>query len=85
MADDADITPAILLQHMQGMEQRLLHRIDDVKIDLTSFKTEVNGRLDKLDRRISLLSVQIGNLDERLDDLEVVQVPILKKAVGIAA
>ncbi len=92
MADDQDITPAILLKHimamrgdftaqMQAMEQRIMMKFEkiDVRFD------EINARLSQLERKVELLSVQIGNLDERLDDLEVVQIPMLKKAVGIAA
>ncbi len=90
MADDQDVTPAILLQHMQAMrgdfsmqmqtmEQRIMKKFD--KMDLRF--DEINARLGKLERKVELLSVQIGNVDERLDDLEVVQVPMLQKAVGI--
>lgn len=89
MADDQDITLAILLQHMQTMEQRLQKQILAVRTDLTveirKNREEILGVKRDLARVEGNLSMQIGNLDERIDDLEVVQVPMLKKAVGIAA
>ncbi len=73
---DDDITWAIVLQHMQGMEQRLVERIDGVEI-------KVDRLAVKVDQNHAILSTQIANMDARLDDLEVVQVPKLKKAVGM--
>ena len=75
VADDG-VTPAVLLQHMQGMERRLTERIDGVeqKVD----RLEI-----KVDRHHAQTMVAFDNIDERLDDLEVVQVPKLKKVVGI--
>lgn len=66
---DGEVTPAILLQHMQAMEGRIMEKFDQLE--------------QKVDRNHVILSTQITNLDERLDDLEVVQVPKLKKAVGM--
>ncbi|GEM_PF-699222 len=90
MADNQDITPAILLQHMQGMERRIMQHMDarfaqvDSRFSLMDKRFDaIDARLSKLERKVELLSVQIGNLDERLDDLEVVKVPMLQKAVGI--
>lgn len=98
MADDQDITSAILLQHMQAMrfdlteqmrrmEQRLQKQIVAVRTDLIGEikmnRVEILGVKRDLARVEGNLSMQIGNIDIRLDDLEVVQVPVLKKAVGI--
>ena len=73
---DDGITSAIILQHMQAMEQRIMEKF-----------SKVDDRFDRLEQKVDrnhvILSTQIANLDERLDDLEVVQVPGLKKAVGI--
>lgn len=84
---DDDITWAIVLQHMQGMEQRLSERIDgtrtELKGDINSLRTELKGDLNRIERKVDIALVQIGNLDQRLDDIEVVQVPKLKKAVGM--
>jgi len=70
------VTPAVLLQHMQGMEEWLIVRIDDAK-------TELKGDIRRVETKVDMALVQIGNIDERLDDLEVVKVSSLKKAVGI--
>ena len=86
---DNDITPAILLDHMRGMEQRL--KVDfrkELQGEIHSFDEKLSNRIDQLDdkltRKIDVLSVQIGNMDERLDHIEVVEIPKLKKAVGKA-
>lgn len=80
MANPGDIPLTTILQHMQGMEQRLLATMDKRFGD-------VNDRLERLEKKVDQnyanLSAQIANIDERLDDLEVVQVPTIKKAVGI--
>lgn len=77
---DHDITWAIVLQHMQGMEQRLLEIIE-------KRFAQVNDRFDRLESTVDhnhmMLSTQISNIDGRLDDVEVVQVPRLKKAMGM--
>ncbi len=69
---DNDNNWGIFLQHMQAMEQRLVAQILSVKSDVR-----------RVESKVDLALVQIGNLDERLDDLEVVQMPRLKKAVGM--
>lgn len=78
---DNDITPAMLLQHMQGMEKRL--REDFSSTILASedrLKSDFSRKLEATETNVIR---QIDAIDERLDDLEVVQVPKLKKAVGI--
>ncbi len=77
MAQDKDITPAILLQHMQGMEQRL-------REDFMAQILESEGRLtQKIEFSERNIIRQIDGIDERVDDIETVQIPMLKKAVGI--
>ena len=61
---------------IQEVEKKLTTRIDAVDNKLTK-------RMDVLERKIDFISVQIGNIDKRLDDVEVIQIPKLKKAVGI--
>jgi len=87
MPPNDDITLAVLLQHMQGMEQRLMNVIQEVEKKLTTridaVDNKLTKRMDVLERKIDFISVQIGNIDKRLDDVEVIQIPKLKKAVGI--
>ncbi len=91
MADDQDITPAILLRHMQGMEQRMLQKIEQVRAELLTgiqtLRKDTQESLEVLRRQISLLSTQIGNMDPRLDEMEIVLLPrrvaVREEAVGI--
>jgi len=78
---DNDITPAVLLQHIQAMEKRLVVRMEDVRVGLKADVRAVGERVVLVEKKVDLARVQIGNIDERLDDVEVVQVPMLKKAV----
>lgn len=84
---DDGVTPAVLLQHMQGMETRLSERISGVESTLSSRLDRVEQGLADLkttvDRNHIQTTAQIDMLDKRLDDIECVQVPTLKKAVGI--
>ncbi|MDD5103179.1 MAG: hypothetical protein PHX93_02145 [Candidatus Peribacteraceae bacterium] len=74
------VTAAVLLDHMRGMEKRLTQRIDIVRNDLTV-------RMDRMENKVERvyvdLSSQIEGLDHRLDDIEVSQIPKLKKSVGM--
>ena len=87
MADIDGITAQVLLTHMQGMEQRLTEKIEGVETRLNGkidgVETRLEKRIDGVERKVDMALIQIGNIDERLDDLEVVQVPKLKKAVGM--
>ena len=78
---DNDITPAVLLQHIQAMEKRFVVRMEDVRTELKADVRAVGERVVLVEKKVDLARVQIGNIDERLDDVEVVQVPMLKKAV----
>jgi hypothetical protein len=85
MSNDQDITPKILLEHMRGMEHRLVEKLNNTENGIRSDMKEqfnvVNIRLDRLESKVSLIQVQIKNMDERLDDLEVVQVPKIRKSI----
>lgn len=81
--DDQDITLHTVLQHMQGMEQRLTAQIDAVRMDLKNDIHLLDVRLQTVEQKVNVISAQIENMDHRLDDLEVVKVPKLKKAVGM--
>ncbi|MDD4628671.1 MAG: hypothetical protein PHE68_04755 [Candidatus Peribacteraceae bacterium] len=67
------VTPTVLLQHMQGMEQRLTSRMD--------------GLGNKMDRMHVNLSAQIDAIDQRLDVIEIENLPKrvakLERVVGI--
>ena len=84
---DEDITPAVLLRHMQGMEQRLGAKIEslrsELKGDIWRVETSLGKRMDGLEKKVDLISVQIANIDERLDVIEVVQLPMIKKHIGL--
>jgi hypothetical protein len=77
------ITPAVLLDHMRGMENRLKtelkREIGSVRTDLSHLTT----RIDRVERDITWIKVSVDNIDKRLDTIEVVQVPRLEKAVGM--
>lgn len=95
--DDDVITPKLLLEHIQGIRNDLTGRLErlekrmDVRFDRVEKRLDrVEGRLDRVeeqlegvDRKIDLVSVQNLVCRERLDNIETVQVPMLKKAVGI--
>jgi len=78
------VTPAILLQHMRGMEQRLSRNIEDTKTELKGDITRIETKMDRMHVN---LSGQIGALDERLDSVEIEFLPKrvakLEKVVGM--
>ncbi len=65
---------------MQGMEQRLR---DEFRSGLKTLETTVNQNHEEAKRHHAQTMVAFDSMDARLDDLEVVQVPKLKKAVGM--
>lgn len=77
------ITLAMLLDHMQSMEYRLKQEIGSVRSDMAKMGTHLNARIDRVERDIAWIKVSIGNIDKRLDTIEVVQVPRLEKAIGM--
>ena len=76
MADANDITLQTVLRHMQAMESRMMERFD--AIDTRFDRLEA-----KVDRNHAQLTFQIDAIDRRLDEVEVTEVPALKKAVGM--
>jgi len=81
------ITSAILLDHMRGMEGRLVQRIDGVESKLTQridgVENSLTIRMDRLERKVDWITIGITNMDERLTDIEVVQIPKIKKSIGM--
>ncbi len=80
MSPKDDITLKTILEHMRGMEERLRAEINGVRTELKGDIREVKNEIRRVE---AVLSNQISNIDARLDDIEVVQVPKLKKAVGM--
>ena len=84
---DEGVTLAIVFEHMQGMEQRLHTEFDvglkrlESKIDKVSLK--VDNLEIKVDRNHTQTMVALDNIDGRLDDLEIVELPAIKKVVGM--
>ena len=68
MAQNDDITMQTLLQHMQGMEQRLMEKIEGIQIDMKNLE-------HKVDRGFAQTGIQIDNIDKRLDAIEIEQLP----------
>lgn len=81
------ITPTVLLDHMRGMERRLHSGINNVRTELKEemqgLRTELKDDIQRLERKVNIISVQVADIDARLDDLEVVQMPKVKKAIGM--
>ena len=83
-APSSDITPKILLEHMQGMQQALTREIQrvDGKVDVLAEKIDANeGRAEQ---RHAVVIAALDNIDERLDVIEIEELPKIKKTVGIA-
>ena len=83
MDQDNDITIPMIMNYMVSMEGRMMGKMNEGFAKVDRRFEEVDRRFDDVDRRLNLISVQIGNIDERLDDVEVVQLPKIKKAIGI--
>lgn len=56
---DKDITPAILLQHMQGMEKRINKRFNGV-----------DERLEHVEERLGHVEGRLGHVENRLKNVE---------------
>ncbi len=75
MMDEQGITLGTVLQHMQGMERRLSNDIKKVRTDLTARIDRMDQRLHRVESKVDLTSVQIQNMDERLDVLDIANLP----------
>lgn len=84
--DDSEITPAILLQHMQAMRFELTTQIKNLDMKTTASEKHLTERIDRLDRN---LTRQIDAIDQRLDAIEIEMLPkrvqALEQAIGLAA
>ena len=71
----------MLLRHMQAMEERIMLKFEAVDRRFVDMDAKFTLRFDDVDRQLMLLAAQIDNLDKRLDDIEVVQLPNIKKFI----
>ncbi len=77
------ITPVILLEHMRGMEGRLIQRIDGAENKLTKridgAESSLTTRMDRLENKVDRMHVnlsgQIDAIDKRLDAVEIEFLP----------
>ncbi len=76
---DADITLRDLLQHMQGMKQELQQEMRDLRHELRHGMQRLEGRMDRFEGRMDIMQSGIGEIDQRLDRLEIAFLPIPKK------
>lgn len=93
-ASHDDITPRMLLEHMQNMQRVLMDEFGNLKEDVHTLKSDVKtikedvktlkNDMQEVKLDIRMIKTGIENMDQRLDDVEVVQLPKIKKAVGIA-
>jgi hypothetical protein len=80
---EKEVTTAMLLQHMRGMEQRLSTRVERLDEKLTTridgVDAKLTQRIDRLDARIDRLEAnltrQIDGIDKRLDAIEIEHLP----------
>jgi tetrahydromethanopterin S-methyltransferase subunit G len=83
MTPHDDITPKILLDHIQAMRQEFAGRFDVIEGKLN----KMNGRLGKLeedmeDLKTDMTFVKAGiqNIDQRLDEIEMKRLPALERS-----
>lgn len=75
----ARITLRTVIDHMDRKFELVDMRFDAVDKRFESLENRLNDKIDGVERR---LTRQIDGLDKRLDDLEITEIPKLKKAVG---
>jgi phage shock protein A len=68
---DQDITPAILLQHMQQMQSALIERIDRLSARVDGQFVELKGEIQRLERKIDTLTLGVDSIDARLSSSKV--------------
>ena len=76
MTKTDDVTPAILLDHMRGMEHRLVGRIDGLEKEVKGVKFWMRGVEkwgQRMERKFDFMRLGINNIDDRLDRVEIEQ------------
>ncbi|MDB4979116.1 MAG: hypothetical protein JWM56_1302 [Candidatus Peribacteria bacterium] len=88
MKDDTDITPKILLQHMQAMQAALIDRMNVMHGSLQKDIVAVQGEVhilrtehQRLERKIDTLTLGVDSIDARLDTIEIEKLPQRVKAL----
>ncbi len=94
---DTDITLKMILEHMQAMRSDLLQRIDDLgktlSIRIDGLQGQIDGnqrslqaQINGLERQIATLQVGVENIDKRLDEIKIEELPkrvrALEKAIA---
>ncbi|MDD5740312.1 MAG: hypothetical protein PHO20_06115 [Candidatus Peribacteraceae bacterium] len=76
---DEEITPKVLLLHMQGMQHALVQKMQDMhatlerRMDGLDEKfTVLAYRMDRVEGDIALMKVQVGNIGDTVDRMEII-------------
>lgn len=78
---DKDITPAILLQHIQEMKKDLKQDIKDLSKKMDSRFDGVEKRLEHLEQDVFVLISRKKAHEETLGKIEKVKLPKIRKSV----
>ncbi len=80
--DDTEITPKLLLEHMQAMQVDLSRKIDTMagRVDalaegMGNRITRVEDSIQRLERKIDTLTIGVDAIDARLDAIEIEKLP----------
>ncbi len=73
--DDIEITPKILLEHMQAMQASLSGKIDALAEGMGMRITKVEDGIQRLERKIDTLTIGVDAIDARLDAIEIERLP----------
>lgn len=83
MAPDDEITPKVLLEHLQQMELRIGLKVEAVRVELKADIVDLRQKVERMERN---LSGQMETIDERLDAIEIERLPrrvgVLEQAMG---
>lgn len=75
MKKDDDVTPKMLLDHMRGMEERLFKKISEEIRTVHQRIDRLEVHVDRIEKKLTLISTQIENIDQRLDTIEIENLP----------
>jgi len=67
-----DITPKILLEHMQAMRIELVGKMDRLESRVDTLEIRLTSRIEGVERR---LTRQIDMIDQHLDAIEIENLP----------
>jgi predicted nucleic acid-binding Zn-ribbon protein len=69
---------------MQGMQQALMREIQRVDGKVGALTKKVDANEERAQQRHALVMVSLDNIDERLEQIEIGELPKIKQAVGMA-